>query len=256
MKFTDIPPKKRFAAVLAVVILLASFVVYYKLEPFCVEMTGSNFMGIVLCLGTYFFFAANYYLFYKTFFCDEGDGKEKAKAWKGVATLGLISSWLALFVSLPFTIVAYFYYLHGRAKAVRCEKCGTKMKRMAEDLDNKYLSPMQDLEEKLHSVDYDVWVCPKCQSVTIYDFPKKAEEPSPYASKGAVCRCPSCHGMTLVVVDKTKLSNDEHKGTFSFKCEHCGQQYTREYREGRKEDIWSSDFTLLTSSLAPTQPQS
>ena len=122
MKFTDIPPKKRFAAVLAVVILLASFVVYYKLEPFCVEMTGSNFMGIVLCLGTYFFFAANYYLFYKTFFCDEGDGKEKAKAWKGVATLGLISSWLALFVSLPFTIVAYFYYLHGRAKAVRCEK--------------------------------------------------------------------------------------------------------------------------------------
>lgn len=43
-----------------------------------------------------------------------------------------------------------------------CSKCGTALERLGEKQDDEYLNEAQRLEEKIGSVDYDVWFCPAC----------------------------------------------------------------------------------------------
>jgi uncharacterized protein len=43
-----------------------------------------------------------------------------------------------------------------------CSKCGTQLIMLDEQVDDTKLSEVQCLEEKLGSVDYDVWYCPAC----------------------------------------------------------------------------------------------
>ena len=42
----------------------------------------------------------------------------------------------------------------------KCGRCGSQMQKIDEVHDNEYLDGGQDLEERLGSVDYDVWRCP------------------------------------------------------------------------------------------------
>ena len=56
-----------------------------------------------------------------------------------------------------------------------CPHCHTRMGRVDEDNDNNYLTRAQDAEERLDSVDYDVWLCPTCGETDIIPYvnPKK-----------------------------------------------------------------------------------
>jgi uncharacterized protein len=45
-----------------------------------------------------------------------------------------------------------------------CSKCGTHLELLSEQDDDPKLSSVQRLEEKIGSVDYDVWICPACLS--------------------------------------------------------------------------------------------
>lgn len=47
-----------------------------------------------------------------------------------------------------------------RARPRRCPECGARMRRLSEQDDDAALSPGQRVEERLKSVDYDVWRCP------------------------------------------------------------------------------------------------
>ncbi|MBO4943204.1 MAG: TPM domain-containing protein [Muribaculaceae bacterium] len=51
-----------------------------------------------------------------------------------------------------------------------CPNCGTKMTKVDEENDNDYLSHAQDTEERIGSVDYDVWLCPKCGETDIEPY--------------------------------------------------------------------------------------
>ena len=125
-------------------------------------------------------------------------------------------------IGLP--VIAYLI-LAARMKRLRngrhlCPNCSTPMKKLSEERDNDYLTPAQDTEEKLNSVDYDVWVCPQCNETDIipYDNPRSAftvcpqcgakactleadrvvRRPTPLA-KGAgikVYNCRNCHNRT------------------------------------------------------------
>ena len=43
-----------------------------------------------------------------------------------------------------------------------CSKCGTQLELLSEQDEDPKLSSVQQLEEKIGSVDYDVWICPAC----------------------------------------------------------------------------------------------
>ena len=44
------------------------------------------------------------------------------------------------------------------------------MELIDEEHDNDYLTPAQDTEEKLNSIDYDVWHCPHCHETEVLPY--------------------------------------------------------------------------------------
>ncbi|MBX3412171.1 MAG: TPM domain-containing protein [Pirellulales bacterium] len=69
-----------------------------------------------------------------------------------------------------------------------CSKCGTALERLGEEQDDEYLSDAQKLEEKIGSVDYDVWYCPACLHA---DTERYVSYFSGYGD------CPSCKSRTF-----------------------------------------------------------
>jgi len=54
---------------------------------------------------------------------------------------------------------------HLRNRPRTCPHCGIQMERLGEVADDAHLADGERLEERLRSVDYDVWTCPSCPQV-------------------------------------------------------------------------------------------
>lgn len=65
---------------------------------------------------------------------------------------------------LAFVASAIVYRRYGRRT---CPKCGNDVELLDERSEAKYLKAAQRLEEKLGSVDYDVWLCHACLSTHV-----------------------------------------------------------------------------------------
>lgn len=87
--------------------------------------------------------------------------------------------------------VVYFWRRDLRRGKHLCPDCGTRMKLVDEVHDNDYLTREQDIEERLGTVDYDVWLCPKCGETEIIPYVQKAS---------AYTECPVCHARALHVI--------------------------------------------------------
>ncbi len=101
----------------------------------------------------------------------------------------------------------------------KCPNCGTGMNKLNEEEDNRYLTPAQDTEERINSVDYDVWLCPECGETDIIPFINQS-------SSYTVCpRCGS-RACTLtadrVVVQPTTTSKG--RGVKEYTCRNCGNR--------------------------------
>lgn len=90
-----------------------------------------------------------------------------------------------------------------RNRARRCPKCRSLMQRLTEQLDDEELDPGQRMEERLKSVDYDVWSCTCGETLVL-----------PYkAVLTKYKECPSCHRRTATVVRVvTKQPNYTSRG--------------------------------------------
>lgn len=125
-------------------------------------------------------------------------------------------SWVCLGLPLPM----YWWLkqsLHKwRDRPRQCPNCQHEMHKMDEEHDNDYLTPSQDKEERLGSVDYDVWVCPNCNEVDIFPFVQKD---TPYVE------CPECHARTARLmrasVVKRPTSRQPGMGVRTYSCESC-----------------------------------
>ena len=69
-----------------------------------------------------------------------------------------------------------------------CSKCGTRLELLSEQDEDPKLLPVQRLEEKIGSVDYDVWICPACLNT---DTERYLQPFSRFKE------CPKCHGRTF-----------------------------------------------------------
>src|SRR5688572_25037677 len=97
-------------------------------------------------------------------------------AWFGGASAASLAAW-------GFNLVRYRRFgPHG------CSKCGTQLELLSEQNDDPKLSSVQRLEEKIGSVDYDVWICPACLN----------QDTERYISRfSGFGECPKCGGRTL-----------------------------------------------------------
>ena len=112
-----------------------------------------------------------------------------------------------------------------------CSNCNHKMALVDEENDNSYLTPGQDMEERLNSVDYDVWVCPECNQVDIIPYINSS---SPYKE------CPSC-GVRAMVLNAARIlrqptTRSEGLGELGYICRNCGHNHNDHYTIPRKED--------------------
>ena len=125
------------------------------------------------------------------------------------------------FIGIP--ILSYLLLSHLMRRARRgkmlCPNCSHTMRLVDEVHDNDYLTPAQDSEENIGSVDYDVWLCDECGTNTIL----------PYVNHSArYSVCPNCGARTemsctnTVVVQPTTSS--EGIGEKTFYCKNCKNQ--------------------------------
>ena len=104
----------------------------------------------------------------------------------------------------------------SRYRRRNCSKCGTAMTLLNEGADDASLSPTEQLEEQLGSVDYDIWTCPTCPYV----------EKSRYgAFFTSYAKCPRCQAVTK----SQTVSRLQAPTTFSTglervneRCQACG----------------------------------
>ncbi len=111
-----------------------------------------------------------------------------------------------------------------RTASRKCPNCSTKMKRLDEKSDNAYLTPAQDTEERIDSVDYDVWLCPNCGETDILPYVNHSKNYTP---------CPNCgaRACTLVAdrIVKSPTTREEGWGQKIYNCRNCHKDNARNY---------------------------
>ena len=159
------------------------------------------------------------------------DNYDRSMIWRRHLTAYWIAAALSLGTGVIFALVALFSYRRARNAKVKCPVCGEKMEKLDEASDNEYLSSSQDLEERLNTVDYDVWRCPKCHAV----------ERFPYRTRQLTySECPKCHTVAMrlkndvTVRPATTVSSGT--GVRTYECLFCHHEEKKPYTIPRKPD--------------------
>lgn len=159
------------------------------------------------------------------------DNYRRAMTWYPHLPIYWLCAALSLGLALPIAFIAWRLYKRSRNIPEICDNCGCKMEKMPEDEDNAFLTASQDFEEKIGTVDYDVWRCPECGTV----------ERFPYVERQLKYRkCPDCGtiAMNLVmdkVVEEPTTSREGH-GERIYQCQFCRHKRREGYRIPRKTD--------------------
>lgn len=108
-----------------------------------------------------------------------------------------------------------------RFRPRQCQSCSGPMHVLAEQDDDKHLNEVQRLEERLGSVDYDVWYCPACL---------KADTERYVATFTSYSRCPKCKAQTLqetvttLVRATTSSTGSERVDSKCVACSHTATE--------------------------------
>lgn len=128
---------------------------------------------------------------------------------------------MAILFPLPMAFFAWWYRhaLHRlRTQPITCPECRHSMRLLSEKEEDSYLDRAQQTEEKLKSVDYDVWECPSCLNHLVL----------PYKNlRSRYTRCPQCGALTYSlqsdVILQSATSTRNGKGEKTYRCNHCGK---------------------------------
>lgn len=138
--------------------------------------------------------------------------------------------WIILsFLGLGIPCVAsipYLLLLHRWRNRTRiCPACGHPMQKIDEVHDNDYLTPSQDMEEQLGSVDYDVWHCEQCGETDIIPF---------VSNKSDYVECDNCHARTARLVADREVIQPTHTEpglrVKEYECLNCHHRQQRRQR--------------------------
>ncbi len=121
------------------------------------------------------------------------------------------------------TVVGGFIWLVTGRYPRRCPNGHGFMRRLSEQADNAKLGVSQQLEEKMGSVDYDVWVCDRCDATKVVQHGRLFS---------AIEVCPKCKRRAVKktsrkLVEPTYSSSGSRE--ISKSCKNCGD--SRQYKE-------------------------
>lgn len=149
---------------------------------------------------------------------------DKYRALASWRPVYLILSAAGLGIPLVAAIPLILCLGHWRNHARSCPNCGTRMNKVDEVHDNDYLTPSQDLEERIGSVDYDVWLCPSCGETDIL----------PYNTGSSIyVECENCHARTSRLV-RTRVvqrptATRKGRAVKEYECLNCHHHSDKYY---------------------------
>ena len=138
---------------------------------------------------------------------------------------GMVIGFTVIFpVLMILYMLIYFLVLRRlRTHPIACEKCGNKMVRLSEETEDEFLTPAQQTEESIRSVDYDVWRCDRCRNIEILAFDQNSE----YTD------CPYCHAKAFYLAQNRIVRNTssfaDGQGEKIYTCKNCNKIMTRPY---------------------------
>ena len=137
----------------------------------------------------------------------------------GVNLVSLFLLGFLLFMDMiPINILKNVFANKLRRQSVRCKNCGTLTKLLSETNDNKYLTLEQSFEEKIKSVDYDVFLCENCGRVEINKYNEKPKySDCPKCGTRSFCLANSYIAIRPTYVSKGLRVNVK-------RCKYCGFQ--------------------------------
>jgi uncharacterized protein len=124
-----------------------------------------------------------------------------------------ITPWLPIGVGL--TILGAWAGIGSLSRPKRCQQCKTPLEKISEEADDEYLNQGQQLEERLQSVNYDVWHCKTCNNHELF---RRRAFFSSYS------QCPSCQHQTLSGTQKPIVpASETQQGLARLErtCSHC-----------------------------------
>lgn len=161
------------------------------------------------------------------------------------------NGWAAAAFLAPFPFLFYHLWIKGRLRSIRnhprkCDECGNQMIKSNEGEDDEYLKPSEQLEEKIKSVDYDIWRCSNCSSLKKYEFPAL------YSKYKA---CPQCSAKAFYSKSKKTVVSPSYSSTGEgmeySECLHCKFHDEKKYtiaKLTRSSSSGSSGFSSSSSS--------
>lgn len=137
--------------------------------------------------------------------------------------------WVFTFV-FPFPLIYLLFYMFRFRRSVRynapiCGLCGIPMHVLSEAEEDTYLTYNQQAEENLHSVDYDVWICPQCGAKRIFSYPD--------SNSKKYKKCPFCGSHSyrflreVILTPPTALTNG--RGAKIYRCDVCKHEKRVEF---------------------------
>lgn len=126
-----------------------------------------------------------------------------------------------------------------------CAQCNVPMQRLDEQADDAHLTDKQLTEERLKSVDYDVWHCGRCDGVLVLDYSRWF---SGYSS------CTSCSTKAMSSTSTTLRHATEYSTgevRVDQHCKHCNYRnsYTRTTPRITRSSSSSSSSSSRSSSF-------
>ncbi|MBV8254079.1 MAG: TPM domain-containing protein [Chitinophaga sp.] len=128
---------------------------------------------------------------------------------------------------LPFLLlymrIFHRYMQRLRDESYSCPHCNKPMHKLDEKTEDHFLDQAQIIEEKLHSVDYDVWVCDTDNYQLVLDYTDLHT---------VISECPTCHHKTYQCkkskTQKRATTYSAGWGLKTYVCAACA--FTADYR--------------------------
>ena len=122
----------------------------------------------------------------------------------------------AVLAGLAALVVGAYGFI--RFSPRRCPRCRDRMVRLSEEADDEYLAETEKTEERVGSVNYNVWLCERCGQVTKMRFAALVTNYAP---------CPACGARTVNYVRETvRPATSVRDGLVRIteSCAHCSHQ--------------------------------
>ena len=122
------------------------------------------------------------------------------------------------FMAIPANMYAKYQMRKIRRQPILCDVCGDMMHILSEKNEDEYLNMSQQFEEQLSAVDYDVFLCNKCENTLVLTLDK----PSAYS------KCPKCGTKAFIKTSKRTLVAPTYISTgmqqTTYKCKFCAYE--------------------------------